>query len=99
MALAGTYVNALEFDSERELVDYLKYLQGNPNEFAQYISWQNDFKVEPSLKWVCNLKKKMIKTFLGPEHRSYPPIGNFKEFWSKKKCYGHYKTAKFHSKW
>ncbi len=57
VALAGTYIDALDFDTEQDLASYLGvYLRDNAEEFLQYLTWQYEFRVVPSIpSWVCEI--------------------------------------------
>ena len=47
-APAGSYINALDYSSVKELADYLKILDGNDTLYNQYFEWKQHYVVETS---------------------------------------------------
>jgi len=45
-APAGSYINALDFSSVKELADYLKVLDGNDTLYNQYFEWKEHYVVK-----------------------------------------------------
>ena len=45
-APAGSYINALDFDTVEDLARYLWYLHENDEEYLKYFSWRGKFKIE-----------------------------------------------------
>ena len=86
VGLAGTYVDALDFDDAEELVDYLKEVQASWNDYFVYVSWQYDYRITTAEDWVCRLASAHLETRTS--------IEDFREFWQRKKCYGSYKHAR-----
>lgn len=41
----GSYVNALDYESVEELVEYLKYLDRNEGEYMKFFWWKDSYKV------------------------------------------------------
>ena len=40
-----SYINSLDFDSPKDLADYLKYLMTNTTAYHEYFQWTNHFTV------------------------------------------------------
>ena len=97
VALAGTYVDAFDFDDGREIVQFLgELLRDDSKDWVQLMSWQHDFVVVPPTPWVCGLATAVADASdvsrLGDEHLKV--IEDFREFWHSKKCYGSYREAR-----
>ena len=50
LAIPGSYINALDFSSQKELVDYLLHLGTNDTEYSKYFEWRKWYKVGGCLK-------------------------------------------------
>ena len=88
VGLAGTYIDALDFENSDDLVQYLTTMQANSVEFVQYLAWQQEYRVVPATHWVCDLLTAIHRL---PERT----IKSFSQFWNQKKCYGSYDSVKF----
>lgn len=51
-----SYVNALDFDSPKELAAHLKRLSENLDEYQRYFEWKNYYEIDSSKKpTICRL--------------------------------------------
>ncbi|KAL2732422.1 hypothetical protein V1477_014663 [Vespula maculifrons] len=76
-----SYINALDFDSPKELAVYLKRLKTNPKEYRQYFRWKTRYRIEDSaVKVACNLCK-----FLHTE-RKINTYSILSDWYSRNKC-------------
>ena len=64
-------------------------------EFTQYLAWQREYEVLPSLNWVCHLKRKLFSRSPVSDLAQTTILNNFTAFWARKKCYGSYRDAVF----
>ena len=89
VGLAGTYVDALDFEDVEALVEYLKELQASYNDYLLYLTWQHDYRIKLANDWVCSLK-----TALEEDKDKTAAVTDFRRFWHQKKCYGSYENAR-----
>jgi len=59
MAIPGSFINAADFDSVKDLADYLKYLDTNDTAYNQYFKWKTKYKVVKYNFWLCQLCKAL----------------------------------------
>ena len=57
--IPGSFINAADFDSVKDLADYLKYLDKNDTAYNQYFQWKNRYKVVKHQFWLCQLCKAL----------------------------------------
>ena len=83
MAIPGSYINALDFDSVKALADYLLYLDKNDTAYMEYFAWRKKYKVHGYLKdsvfnkhypWTCNLCAKAQS----PESKRYKSLSDLR---------------------
>ena len=58
-AIPGSFINAADFDSVKDLADYLKYLDKNDTAYNQYFQWKTKYKVVKYNFWLCQLCKAL----------------------------------------
>ena len=58
-AIPGSFINAADFNSVKDLADYLKYLDKNDTAYNQYFEWKTKFKVVKYQFWLCQLCKAL----------------------------------------
>lgn len=57
---AGSFINALDFESPKDLADYLLLLDQNEALYASYFEWKRHYNVViPSMRGWCDLCRKM----------------------------------------
>ena len=79
-APAGSFINALDFESPRDLADYLLLLDKNEALYASYFEWKRHYNVViPSMRGWCDLCR-MTHDENQPT-KIYPDI---KEWWLEK---------------
>ncbi|XP_031847170.1 alpha-(1,3)-fucosyltransferase C [Nomia melanderi] len=79
----GSYINALDYDSPRELAGYLKTLMKNPREYAKYFRWKKYYRINKSSRSAaCNLCEFLHKRSAA-EPRWYSPLT---DWYSRGKC-------------
>lgn len=83
IAIPGSFINALDFDSVKALAEYLLYLDKNDTAYMEYFAWRKKFKVYGSLKpegfnthhpWTCELCTKAQKS----ENKTYRSLSDFR---------------------
>ena len=57
--IPGSYINAADFDSVKDLADYLKYLDKNDTAYNQYFQWKTKYKIVKYQFWLCQLCKAL----------------------------------------
>ncbi|KAL9982709.1 hypothetical protein ACROYT_G004786 [Oculina patagonica] len=57
--IPGSFINAANFDSVKDLADYLKYLDNNDTAYNQYFAWKTKYKVVKYQFWLCQLCKAL----------------------------------------
>lgn len=73
----GSYINALDYDSPKELADHLKTLMKNPQEYAKYFRWKRYYKINKSSRSAaCNLCEFLHKRSTA-EPSWYSPLSNW----------------------
>ena len=76
--IPGSFINAADFDSVKDLADYLKYLDKNDKAYNQYFRWKTKYKVVKYEFWLCQLCKALHDPTKPP--KIYHKIS---EFWGK----------------
>ncbi|XP_033341191.2 alpha-(1,3)-fucosyltransferase C isoform X2 [Megalopta genalis] len=77
----GSYIDALDFDSPKELAKYLKALMKNRREYAKYFEWKKHYRVDrSSRRAACNLCEFLHEQL---EPRSYKFLS---QWYSLYKC-------------
>ena len=59
LVIPGSFINAADFDSVKDLADYLKYLDKNDTAYNQYFEWKTKYKVVKYQFWLCQLCKAL----------------------------------------
>ena len=59
LVIPGSFINAADFDSVKDLADYLKYLDKNDTAYNQYFQWKTKYKVVKYEFWLCQLCKAL----------------------------------------
>ncbi|XP_020615232.1 galactoside 3(4)-L-fucosyltransferase-like [Orbicella faveolata] len=59
LVIPGSFINAADFDSVKDLADYLKYLDKNDTAYNQYFQWKTKYKVVKYNFWLCQLCKAL----------------------------------------
>ena len=77
--IPGSFINAADFDSVKDLADYLKYLDKNDTAYNQYFQWKTKYKIVKYQFWLCQLCKALHDP-TKPEKIYY----KMSEFWGKK---------------
>lgn len=81
-----SFIHVADHAGPEELAKYLEYLQNHQDEYYSYLSWKTWYKLECPESWpACQLCQKLYEDDGRNEDKQ---IGNFTEFWNKKKCYG-----------
>ena len=84
MAIPGSYINVLNFDSVKALADYLLYLDKNDTAYMEYFSWRKRYKVDGYLKgsvfndhypWTCDICAKAQN----PVSKRYKSLSDFRD--------------------
>ena len=57
--IPGSFINAADFDSVKDLADYLKYLDKNDTAYNQYFQWKTKYRVVKYEFWLCQLCKAL----------------------------------------
>ena len=81
--IPGSYINAADFDSVKDLADYLKYLDKNDTAYNQYFQWKSKYKAVKYQFWLCQLCKALHDPTKPP--KTYHKIS---EFWGVNKSCG-----------
>ncbi|KAK3713308.1 hypothetical protein QZH41_000683 [Actinostola sp. cb2023] len=57
VAIPGSYINVLDFQSLKSLSEYLKYLNSNGTAYNEYFRWKTKFKLDYpiSVVWTCKM--------------------------------------------
>ena len=79
--IPGSFINAADFDSVKDLADYLKYLDKNDTAYNQYFQWKTKYKVVKYEFWLCQLCKAL--------HDPTKPAKIYhkmSEFWGRGSC-------------
>ena len=83
MAIPGSYINVLDFDSVKDLADYLLYLDKNDTAYMEYFAWRKTYRVYGYLKgavfnehypWTCNMCAKAQN----PGSKSYGSLSDYR---------------------
>ncbi|XP_063906646.1 alpha-(1,3)-fucosyltransferase C-like [Zophobas morio] len=76
LAPPKSVINVLDFESVKNLTDYIKYLDARPDEYLKYFEWKKNYVVDTSHKEVlCDLCKKLN------EPRKTKVYGNIFTWW------------------
>ena len=59
LVIPGSFINAADFNSVKDLADYLKYLDKNDTAYNQYFQWKTKYKVVKYKFWLCQLCKAL----------------------------------------
>lgn len=79
----GSYIDALDYDSPKELVDHLKTLMQNPREYAKYFRWKKYYKInKSSRRAACNLCEFLHKRSAAEPRRYF----SLSDWYSRDKC-------------
>jgi len=79
LAPEHSFINAHDFDSLDELVNYLNYLKSNSTAYAEYFEWKTYFRVFRNHNYVfCNICVKLNDPDAG--EKSYEKFG---EWWQE----------------
>ncbi|KAI6212757.1 Alpha-(1,3)-fucosyltransferase C [Aphelenchoides besseyi] len=82
-----TYIAASDFESPKQLADYLQHLMDNPSEYAKYFKWTQKYRKtslsESEVRVSCQLCKL---AYLGKQSR----IADYKKYWSVDECPANY---------
>lgn len=75
----GSYIDANNFLSAKELTDYLMFLIENPEEYLSYFWWRKYYKIEfPGDQHMhCNICKKLNQMIEGDRGQYYLNISNW----------------------
>ncbi|XP_003703821.2 alpha-(1,3)-fucosyltransferase C [Megachile rotundata] len=76
-----SYINVFDFDTPKDLAEYLKKLMRNPFEYGRYFEWKKYYVIEGGVHEAkCNLCKFLHEK---QEPRMYNPLS---DWYSKSKC-------------
>jgi alpha-1,3-fucosyltransferase len=68
-----SFINANDFNTPEDLVNYLKFLMSNPREYIKYFWWKKHYipKTHPVFRYThCDLCKKLNdKSFMTQKHQ------------------------------
>ena len=59
LVIPGSFINVADFNSVKDLADYLKYLDKNDTAYNQYFQWKTKYKVVKYNFWLCQLCKAL----------------------------------------
>lgn len=77
----NSVIDVSKFGSVRELAEYIKTLDENPEKYLSYFEWKKDYVVKrDSQATLCNLCKKLNEPVV---HKSY---NNIKAWWKNDMC-------------
>lgn len=62
LLIPGSFINAIDFKSPKELGEYLHFVSENYFEYAKYLDWNNHYKMTQSrIMWdVCHIQKSIL---------------------------------------
>lgn len=76
-----SYIDAFDFDSSKDLAEYLKRLIKDPREYNKYFAWKRYYKIDGGIqRAACNLCEFLHKR---KEPRMYNSLSNW---YSQQKC-------------
>ena len=84
LAIPGSFINIVDFESVEAVAKYLIYLNANDTAYNEYFRWKKEFKVVSSLdSWPCMVCKAL-------NNHSIPAkvYDNLGEFWGVAKSCG-----------
>ena len=84
MAPDKSFINLNDFETIRDFVEYMKYLDNNVTAFAEYLEWKNYFEVDFFAKVFCQLCEA-LNDDSRPE-KTYPDM--HKWWFQDSKCQG-----------
>lgn len=79
LAIPGSFINALDFKSVKELADYLNYLNVNQRAYSEYHQWRRVYKEVTYAPWTCQLCTA-LNINVKQTH-----ISKLSDFWSEEK--------------
>ena len=76
LAIPGSFINVLDFESVEALAKYLIYLNTNDTAYNEYFSWKKKFKLTSLLSsWPCMVCEALNDDSLPP--KVYDNLGDF----------------------
>lgn len=69
-----SYINANDFETVKDLADYLKYLTVNPKEYIKYFWWKKYYKFHSVDDPLCGVCQKLHHNSHKSKHKSYEDI-------------------------
>jgi hypothetical protein len=82
-----SYINARDFQTPRQLADYLLELSQNPEQYSKYFDWRREFNLKRDSGW-CKLCEMLNEPIV--ERKSYPLIEEW--FFDKYPCENYHWT-------
>ena len=88
LAIPGSYIDAKDFQTVKQLAKYIEYLDKNDTAYNEYFEWKKKYKLEsPAHLYGCALC-----TALHSDKRNMHKVyEDFDKYWHKDKCYGRVK--------
>ena len=80
VAIPGSYINVNEFNSIRELVQFIKFLDKNDQHYAKYFDWQRKYTIKPVNDLICSVCQKLHRFPF--DMKTYENLG---EYWNEDK--------------
>ena len=80
VAIPGSYINVNEFNSIRELVQFIKFLDKNDQHYAKYFDWKRKYTIKPVNDLICSVCQKLHRFPL--DMKTYENLG---EYWNEDK--------------
>lgn len=82
VGIPGSYINVEDFETVRNLADYLKYLDQNDTAYNEYFQWKNVFKLSTPYTYGCALCSA-LHSRKAKQPKVYQSL---MEFWKEDKC-------------
>lgn len=79
----NSYINANDFDTSKDLADYLLYLDNTPEEYVKYFWWKQYYVIK-SVSPFCQLCSKLHEDSSNNKIQYYQ---NVKEWWFQDVCF------------
>ena len=80
-AIPMSFIDALSFNTVKELGDYINFLDKNDDEYRKYQSWRQYYILGPPLSWTCEMCKKLNSENFTPKVYS-----NLGDWYNEKNC-------------
>lgn len=96
LAIPGSYIDAFQFQSVKQLADYIKMLDGNDTAYNQYFKWKQTYKLIFEDYKGCHYGVCKLCEILNNKNYSYKPLDLKEVINSEKECR---KQGNFANEW